>query len=117
MNRKMNRKQLAVLWIGILILAGMCIYPPWVVSGDLSPRSWDSDCFQGPYLQYGWVWRAWLWRDIFLGSDYGRSWTKTFAGPMTVDLRRLACQGIAVALLTTGGILTFSERPDAGKPG
>ncbi len=76
----MNKKQRRALWIGVIVIALMCLWPPWMDA----ERSWRDAG------GYGFLF-------------YPEPFTD---GPEQIDFGRLSVQCFVVALLTTTKLVT-----------
>ena len=90
--RNYRQRQVIILWIGILIIIGMCLFPPWTNYHPSS--SWSGRGSTGAYIE------SIGYHLIF--------WPPK--GNCRVDINRLAIQCIAVALLSGAGIYTLRLR-------
>ena len=83
------RKQKTILWIGVLAIVGMCLFPPWVrvtrISGATVREGYGYHCIFTP------------------PPRYARSWSPY------LDRSRLIIQCLAVGLLTATGIVTVKK--------
>ena len=92
----MNRKQTILMWVGILALVGMSLYPPWVA------RS----LHDGVVVKY-----------------IGHSWMTRAPAPdlkycfKSIDFDRLGIQWGMVVVITIGLMLTFRDKKDPHKGG
>ena len=90
----MNRRQNWILWIGIVVLVVLCIYPPWY---RRTAR------FRGATVTYreqqigrNCLWRSLPLRDIEMKGNY-------------VDFQRLSLEMLAVVLITGGLLVTLRK--------
>ena len=123
-----RRRLLIVLCIGVLLIVGMCLYPPWVVhgAGGGTPFVGYAILWGGPEREYelaGKVYRPGADGEYTLqeresGPDacrqrIGTKWflfdasEKLSAHP---DIGRLVLQCVPVAALTAIGVLTLRTR-------
>jgi len=84
---RMNRKQLAVLWCGIVVIAVMCFYVPWT---STLPPGYPKEIYDDYLTQ-----RCGYEKIFYLGGD------------QRIDYGRLGLQCGVVAVITAGLILTF----------
>ena len=100
----MSNKQLAVLWIGIVLIVLMCLFPPWVIFREGfaygKGRHRMSLRTSLGYRCLIWPPKAKVIKDEPWNS-YGR---------YHLDISRLIVQCVAVALLTTVGIYTLRPK-------
>jgi len=85
----MNRKQKICLWVGIVAIVVMGLFPPWVFL-------YGEKAYAGPY---GWIGTSPSW----LGSGTKCNF---------VDLHRLGIQYFVVAVVTSGLIITLKDKKD-----
>ena len=93
----MNRRQIIVMWMGILVMVGMCVYPPWT-KGYTRSKGWAPD---GYAL-------------IFLRPDYGYAERRDRL-IIRIDMTRLIVQEAAVVLLFGGLFMTLKDRKATGR--
>jgi hypothetical protein len=89
----MNRRQMILMWLGILALVGVCLYPPWV------GRTRDGVLIE--YVGHSWITRA-------PDSRYAVK---------SIDFGRLGIQWGMVVVITIGLMLTFRDKKDPQKAG
>ncbi len=78
----MNKKQLAVMWLGILIIVSMIVFPPVIIQH-----------FFGASVS----------KFRYLSGSYSPIWGHY----NKIDLARISIQILGVALVTGGFIVTF----------
>ena len=89
----MNEKQLIVMWVGIIIIVLMGLFPPWLtVFADASRIS----------LGYGFI----------LIPPLPNAYRYQFA---SIDFTRLLTQWTIVAAITAGLIITFKDKKTKDK--
>ena len=92
-ERAVNKKQTFVLWVGIIIIAGMLIYPPWQFSFQAQGR-----------FRYEPLGCDWLWSPPSFGTDKG-----LYKSVAYFDKTRLSIQIAIVIMVCSGFILTFKK--------
>jgi hypothetical protein len=129
----MNRKQKIVLWIGIVIIVLMCLFPPWVrvieiegsrlVSSPFYEFPWDYDYnhFLSPPKPLMTINRLFDLQDKNFPFEYESEYGDRFnevdlseqsfgVDSVRVDLQRLSIQCAIVALITVGLLCTFTTK-------
>jgi hypothetical protein len=91
----MNRKQLIVIWVGIGLIVGLCIYPPWYGG------SWPGPCAERRHGGHALLWNR-EDRVYMLG-------TRLVPG-IRLDRDKLALECAIVIVLTAGLWVTFGDR-------
>ncbi len=91
-QKKMNKKQLKCLWLGVIIIVLMGLYPPWYF----------------PSTRDGFKVRLPAGYKLMLTTEKGAR----------VDITRLYVQWVMVGVITGGLIYTFKDKPkDTEKEG
>jgi len=85
----MNRRQLLAMWIGILLMVGMCVYPPW--TKGFKSLGWGPAEY-APIFRHDYV-------------SYRRNTTKI----VRLDVTRLLVQEAATVLLFGALIITLKD--------
>lgn len=121
----MNTKQKIVLWIGIVIIVSMCLFPPWVRVVDIAGSRLIASggyCYllSPPKPVLGSGFSKDTWRRTVGGSSrdasnlVGRFFYESERLPaldyVRVDLPRLGIQCVIVALITGGLLCTFTTK-------
>jgi len=135
----MNRKQKIILWIGIVIIVLMCLFPPWVRVFEIKgSRLVSSPFYEFPRGPDGNWWRykhfllspptpicpiyeidhSNLWKDFPFDYTWGQAerFDEQFAEQrfgidyVRVDLQRLGIQCVIVALIAAGLLCTFTTK-------
>jgi hypothetical protein len=96
----MTTQAKTALWVGIVIIVAMSLFPPWVVFQTSSSRG-------VVYSGYTVV--------------YSKGYAPLFMPPESynsfVDLSRLVVQWVIVAAITLGLVVTLNQKPEApGEP-
>ena len=85
----MNRKQKICLWIGIIVIVVLGIYPHWMIIVENPVRGESAFISMGRH---------------FLLHQYHKQWQ--------IDMSRLSVQWIIVAVITGGLFVTFADKKD-----
>ena len=85
----MNRKQVICLWIGIIVIVLLGLYPPWMIIIESQVRGDSGFIGKGRH---------------FMLHQYNKQWQ--------IDTSRLGVQWIIVAVITGGLVVTFSGKKD-----
>lgn len=97
----MNKKQLVVMWIGIIIIVMMGIFPPWVsISTIRNPETIFGDWTTTKRYYYGYnpIWKG-------IGDSYEVSHPAA-----SIDFHRLGLQWAITAVFTGGFMVTFKNK-------
>ena len=81
----MNRKQLIGLWVGIVVIVVMGLFPPWTAY-----KGNDGEC----YMLHKFI--------LFQPAEKNI--------PARIDIAHLFAQWIMVAVVTSGFIITFQDK-------
>jgi hypothetical protein len=90
--------KLIILWISILLIVLMCLFPPWVGTGEGKA---------GRFLGY-----AYLFSDLRTINRMSGESRSEFIGdlPARIDLNRLFVQYAIVALITGGLLFVLKDK-------
>lgn len=109
----MNRKQLIVMWAGILVIVAMCLFPPWRYHFHYSNAGRTQDSIiAGPY------WPIFMGQPKVPISEYIDS-IPAFKGrnqqywDAEVDFERLLLPIAAMIIIIAGFWVTFRDRSKA----
>ncbi len=92
----MNKKQLACLWIGIIVIVLMGLFPPWIIPSSSEGIKYRID--RG-------------YKILFSPVEIQIPKTEVAFSAATLDMHRLCIQWFMVAVITGGLVCTFKNRP------
>lgn len=97
----MNKKQIIVLWIGIIVIVLMGLFPPWTLNGEAASVFLVSLRDSTSIRQYDFP----MYRFILTPPK-----TLNVAFLLRIDFNRLLLQWIMVAVITAGFVVSFKEK-------
>ena len=88
----MNTKQKICLWVGIVVIVFMGLYPPWISRAAIGSRHSDVGC-------------EWIWAAPELKSE-----NSTYAAHLNIP--RLCVQWFVAVVVTGGLIVSFKDKKE-----
>lgn len=104
----MNGRQRVVMWVGIAVIVGMGLYPPWVDTLDYEGLHFE---WPGPY---SWLWEPPAARKTFDINVFPNREleTRMYATGIHIDMARLLIQWACVGLVAAGLVVSLKRRDD-----
>lgn len=107
----MNKKQLISLWVGIIIIVVMSLFPPWVVNLKDYQINCGYDWIGTPPI-YTWSSSEKIFRLPNGPRPQDEYITKKHIVSKHIDISRLCFQWAIVGIITSGLLVTFKRYPE-----